>query len=92
MKTEQQERYWFRPKSFGYGAAPVMGRLAPDPWFDGGYWRDPRCDFSLSADMAQPPHLPSDLFDCRDSDAVCNNHRVATQNKRRLALAFVMSG
>ena len=23
MKTEQQERYWFCPKSFGYGAAPV---------------------------------------------------------------------
>ena len=66
-----------------------MGGLAPDPWFDGGYWRDPRCDFSLSADMAQPPHLPSDLFDCRGSDADCDNHRVATQNKSRMALASV---
>ena len=23
MKIEQQQRYWFRPKSFGYGATPV---------------------------------------------------------------------
>jgi hypothetical protein len=23
VKTEQQERYWFRPKSCGYGATPV---------------------------------------------------------------------
>ena len=23
VKTEQQERYWFRPKSVGYGATPV---------------------------------------------------------------------